>query len=453
MGLRLLSNDSGSANNVGVELKLWSHWLLGYGPARALLTLLARRGDPFAQLVIDSSQPGNGHRLVEQIRERGRLSAVAGNGWATADAQIVRDVLRDDRFRTFKPRDRSPFRVVQWMVAKTNPGVLSGLEPPSLLVVDPPEHARLRRLVSRAFTPRATDRLRDRIEEIVNGVLDDLEGNSECDLIASYASRVPIEVIAEMLGIPREEVPGLYKFADPGAKLLTATVPSWTDFRTAIAALREFESYLDAHIERLRRRGGDNSILSAVLEDRDLTALEVRMFAGLLLGAGFITTTYAFGNAVVTLVSHPDQLAYLQAHPEGWPNAVEETLRCHAVAQLSVRLATQPLQIDGRAVQKGSTVFLLIAGANRDPAVFERPNEFDTTRANARDHITFGTGVHACLGAPLARMELNIGLQALFERFPQLALAGQPTLNDSTLLHGFKRLPVNLGPARVALGG
>ncbi|SPM36506.1 Cytochrome P450, partial [Mycobacterium rhizamassiliense] len=190
-----------------VELKLRAHWLLGYGPARVALTQLARRGDPFAQLVVDNSQPGNGNCLTEQIRERGRLSSVVGNGWVTADAQIVRDVFRDDRFRTFKPRDRSPFRVVQWLVAKTNPGVLNGLEPPSLLVVDPPEHARLRRLVSRAFTPRATDRLRDRIEEIVNGVLDDLDSETHCDLIASYASRVPIEVIAEMLGIPGRRYP------------------------------------------------------------------------------------------------------------------------------------------------------------------------------------------------------------------------------------------------------
>lgn len=447
-----LSIRAGKANNVGVGVKLWAHWLLGYGPARAALKQLARLGDPFAQLVIDNTEPGNGNRLMEQIRQRGRLSAVVGNGWATADAQIVRDVLRDDRFRTFKPRDRSPFRVVQWMVAKTNPGVLNGLEPPSLLVVDPPEHARLRRLVSRAFTPRAIDRLRDRIQEIVTAALDDLENKTHCDLIADYASRVPIEVIAEMLGIPREEVPGLYEFADPTAKLLTASVPSWKDFRTALTALREFEGYLDAHIERLRRTGGDNSILSAVLQDRDLTDLEVRMFAGLLLGAGFITTTYAFGSAVATLVEHPDQLARLQADPEGWPNAVEETLRYHAVAQIGARLATRTLQIDGHTVREGATIFLLIAGANRDPTLFERPDEFDTTRANARDHISFGTGVHACLGAPLARMELTIGLRALFERFPQLALAGEPILNDSTLLHGFKHLPVDLGPARAALG-
>jgi len=436
---------------MGVDIKVRSHWLLGYGLPRAMLKLLARRGDPFAQLIIDSDQPHNALHLVEQIRQRGRISAVLRDGWVTADAQIVRDVLRDDRFRTAKPRDRSPFRTVQRILSKTNPGVLNGLEPPSLLVADPPEHARLRRLVSRAFTPRAIDGLRHRIQEIANSLLDDLDG-THCDLIANYASRIPIEIIAEMLGIPREEIPDLYAFADPGAKMLTTTAPSWRDYQTATTALREFESYIAAHIERLRRIGGDNSILSAVLQDSDLTDNEVRMFAGLLLGAGFITTTHAFGNAVVALIDHPDQLARLQAHPEGWPNAVEETLRYDSVTQIGLRVATQTVQIDDRTVQKGSAFFLLVGGANRDPGIFERPDEFDTTRANARDHISFGTGIHVCLGAPLARMELHIGLQTLFERFPQLTLADEPTLNNSTLLHGIKHLPVNLGPATVNTG-
>src|SRR5262249_37862458 len=180
------------------------------------------------------------------------------------------------------------------------------------------------------------------------------------------------------------------------------------------------------------------SILSAVLQDSDLTETEVRMFAGLLLGAGFITTAHAFGNAVVALVGHPDQLARLQAHPEGWPNAVEEVLRYDSVAQIGVRVATETLQIDGHSVGKGSAVFVLIGGANRDPALFERPDEFDTSRANARDHVGFGSGIHVCLGAPLARMELHIGLQMLFERFPELTLAGEPTPNNSTLLRGIK---------------
>ncbi|OBI81558.1 cytochrome P450 [Mycobacterium sp. 1245805.9] len=434
---------------MNADVKTRVHWLLGYGLPRWTLKLLARRGDPFSQLLIDGGAPADVYRLVERIRERGRLSAIVG-GWVTADAQIVRDVLRDDRFRTSKPRDRSPFPVIQRMLAKTNPGVLNGVEPPSLLVADPPEHARLRRLVSRAFTPRAIEGLRQGIQDIVDTLLDDLEGTNQCDLIAAYASQIPIAVIVEMLGISRDETTRLQAFAEPGTKILNSTSPSWREYRTSIVALREFETYLAVHIERLRRSGGDGSILSAVLEDGDLTETEVRMFAGLLLGAGFITTTHAFGNAVVALVGHRDQLAHLQEHPEGWANAVEEVLRYDSVAHIAARVATETVEIDGHTLQEGAAIFLLIGGANRDPAVFERPNEFDTTRANAREHIAFGSGIHSCLGASLARMELQIGLQALFERFPQLALTGEPVPNDSTLLRGIKELPVDLGHATVA---
>jgi cytochrome P450 len=428
-----------------------SHWALGYGIPRATLKLLARSGDPFARLVIDSSHPENAQSLIGQMRQRGRISPVlAGTGWATADAQIVREVFRDGRFRTVKLRDRSPFRAVQWMVVKTDPQVMNPVEPPSILVLDPPEHSRLRRLVSRAFTPRAISNLHNRIQEITDEALNSLDAQANCDLIADFAMRIPIEVIAEMLGVPHSEVQHLYRFADPGTKLISSTSPSWRDFRTGAEALDEFEDYLGMHIERLRRSDTDDSILSMVLEEGDLTDMEIKMFAGLLLGAGFITTAHAFGNAVVALVRHPEQLARLQADPEGWPNAVEEVLRYDSVLQMTARVATEAVRIDGNLVKKGAAIFLLVGGANRDPAVFDRPDEFDVSRSNAREHLGFGNGIHTCIGAALARIELQIGLRALFDRFPELTLAGTPTLNNSTLLHGVKHLPVSLGPARVS---
>ena len=222
--------------------------------------------------------------------------------------------------------------------------------------------------------------------------------------------------------------------------------------RLARAALREFECYIAAHIERLRHGGADDSILSAVLQDSDLTEIEVRMFAALLLGAGFITTAHAFGNAVVALVGHRDQLARLQAEPKAGPTRSKRP--CATTPSFNSAPGWPPKHCTStvRPCGKALAVFLLLGGANRDPAVFERPDEFDVTRANARDHISFGTGIHACLGAPLARLELRVGLQALFERFPHLALAGEPTPNDSTLLHGIKHLPVKLGSARVSAG-
>lgn len=422
------------------------HWAAGYGVSRAALKLLARRGNPVAQLVIDNHRHENMYQLIEEIRLRGRLSAFPGGGLITADVGIVRDVLRDDRFRTIKPADQAPTRVARWVLARTDPNVLNAIQPPSMLVTDPPEHARLRRLVSRGFTPRALEDLRDRIQQIAFDLLEGLDGVAECDLIAEYASRLPIEVIAEMLGIPRDETAQLDEVGRDSTRLLSSAAPPWRDFRVSIETARDFERYLAMHVDRLRQRGDDESILAAVVRDGDLTEYEVRLFAALLLGAGFITTTHVMGKAIVTLLQHRNQLDRLRTNPEGWPNAVEEMLRYETAIQWGVRVATEPVDLDGHTVAAGQAILLLLGGANRDPAVFERAGEFDITRVNAREHVSFGSGIHVCLGAALARMELHIGLQSLFARFPDLVLAREPTWNDSMALHGFKHLPVRLRP-------
>ena len=426
----------------------WTHWAAGYGLPRASLKLLARRGDPLSQLLTININPVSDlYPLIEQVRAHGRMYPIERVGWASADAQIVREVLRDGRFRTIKQRDRSPFRIVQWLLAKTAPDVPNPLEPPSMLVTDPPEHTRLRRLVSRSFTPRALDGLRVRVHEIADDVLRGLEGRAECDLIAEYTSRIPIAVIAEMLAIPRDDTRYLREVAELSTRLIGSTAASWRDFRGAMNALRGFDQYLGEHIERLRQDDDADSILADVVHNGDLTETEIRMLAGLLLGAGFVTTTHVLGKAVVALARHPDQLATLRANPEGWPNAIEEILRYDTTGQLTGRVATEDVDIQGYPVRAGESMFLLVGGANRDPAVFNQPDTFDITRANAREHISFGTGVHACLGAALARMELHIGLQSLFEHFPQLTLAGGPIFNDSIGLHGLRHLPVSLRAA------
>jgi len=434
---------------MGVPARDWTHWVAGYGLTRASLKLLARRGDPLAQLLrIDTNPVDNIYPLIEQVRGRGRMSPVRGAGWVSADAQIVRDVLRDGRFRTVKPRDRSPFRVGRWILAKTDPDVLNPIEPPSMLVTDPPEHTRLRRPVSRAFTPRALDGLRIRIHDMADGLLRGLEGRAACDLVAAYTSRISIAVIAEMMAMPPEETPYLQEVAQTTTRLIGSVAASFRDFRSATDVMRGFDRYLGEHVERLRGDDAGDSILSDVIHNGDLPEIEIRMLAGLLLGAGFITTSHVLGKAVVALVRHPDQLAALCANPEGWPNAIEEILRYDTAGQVVPRIASEDVDIQGFPIQAGESMFLLVGGANRDPAVFEHPNSFDTTRANAREHLSFSTGVHSCLGAALARMELHIGLQSLFERFPQLTLAGEPTFNNSIGLHGLTHLPVSLRAAQ-----
>jgi hypothetical protein len=161
-----------------------THWATGYGLPRTMLKLLARQGDPMARLLsIDSNPVDDIYPLIEQVRARGRMSRVPGAGWVCADAEILRELLRDSRIRTAKPSDRSPFRLGRWVLAKTDPGLMNPIEPPSMLVTDPPEHARLRQPVTRAFTPKALDQLRAGIQELANGLLDGLQGRTECDLV------------------------------------------------------------------------------------------------------------------------------------------------------------------------------------------------------------------------------------------------------------------------------
>jgi cytochrome P450 len=433
---------------MAVPVREWMHWVAGYGLPRASLSLLARRGDPLARLLtFDMNPVDDFYPLIEQVRRRGRVSPDRAGSWVTADAQIAREVLRDDRFRTLKPLDRSPFRLVQWFLAKTDPDVLNPIGPPSMLVTDPPEHSRLRRPVSRAFTPRALDGLRTRIHEVVDGLLGGLEGSAECDLVADYTSRIPLAIIVEMMAMPACDEGYLQHVADATTGLIGTVAASWRDFRHGTQVLREFDGYLGKHVERLRNDETDASILSSVVRSGDLTEIELRMLAQLLVGAGFITTSHVMGKAVVALVRHPDQLAALRANPEGWPGAIEEVLRYDTAGQIVPRIATEDVDVHGCLVRAGKPLFLLVGGVNRDPAVFEHPNSFDTTRANAREHISFSTGVHVCLGAALARTELHIGLQSLFERFPQLTLTGEPTFNRSIGLHGLTHLPVSLGPA------
>jgi cytochrome P450 len=435
---------------MSVPVRDWTHWAVGYAPSRTALNLLARRGDPLAKLLtIDVSPVNNIYPLIEQVRRRGRMSPILRTrGWVTADAQIVREVLRDARFRTLKPEDRSPFRLARWILAKTDPDVRNPIEPPSLLVSDPPEHTRLRRPVSRAFTPRALDGLRVRIHEIADELLHGFQGRTECDLVADYTSQIPIAIIAEMIGMPPDEAPYLQEVAGTITRLIGTTAASWRDFRSATNVLREFDRYLADHIQRLRNDHTGDSILSGVLHDGDLTEIELRMLAGLLLGAGFVTTSHVLSKAVVALIRHPDQVAALSANPDGWPGAVEEILRYDTAGQLVPRIATEDVDVQGYPVRTGEALFLLAGGANRDPALFENPCAFDTARANAREHLSFSTGIHVCLGAALARMELHIGLQSLFERFPKLTLAGEPTFNNSIGLHGLAHLPVSLRPAQ-----
>ncbi|WP_194815207.1 cytochrome P450 [Nocardia sp. XZ_19_385] len=419
----------------------WFRWFSVQGLPRLVLRTQARRGQPFAQLMGGPQGFTDPYPLIEQLRGQGRLVRTP-IAWASADHELIRAILRDPRFgvRANQSFDLpAPLqRFVERYPLPPNP-----VEPPSMLVIDPPDHTKMRRPVAAAFTPRAIRRLRERVETVTEELLEELPSGGSADLIAAFAAQVPIAIISEMLGFPREDKGMFLAWGDAATPLLDIGI-SRKAHRTALDAMEVMNDYLDGHIERLRREPGED-ILSSLVTAGELDTYGLKATASLLMGAGFETTVNLIGNGVVQLLSHPDQLARLRAEPELWPNAVEEVLRIDAPVQTTARSALEDVEIAGIRLRKGNTVVVSLAGANRDPGVFEDPTRFDVGRENAKDHLTFSSGVHVCLGASLARMEATYALRALFDRFPDLQLAGPPQRRKLFTLHGYEQLPVRLG--------
>lgn len=434
--LRMLINKS---------LRDRTYWAVTHGMGRAMMKLAVRSDDPATLALLDINQVDNVDQLVEEVRAKGPISALKGLGWATADAQMIGRILRDPRFVTIKPNDRIPLAVLRWVASVTRPNVFNPLEPPSMLVTDPPRHTHLRALVSKAFTPRAIAHLQSRIQEIANQHLETLNSKTPVDLISAYTTPIPIAVIADMLGLPSDEIPQFAAAAEDSSALVSAFALPWLEYQRAMGAMHVFDDYFDMHIERLRAAPPDDGILSNIVHNGGLSDYEVKVTAAQLMGAGFVTTTHLLGNAIVELIQHPEQRSLLIADPQLWPNAVEEIIRLDTPTPWTVRVAAEDLLLEGCSISAGDLVMLALSGANRDPSRFDRPDTFDIMRTNARDNLSFGTGIHVCLGMALARMEVHISLQSLFERYPDLKLAGTPIRSQSLLARGYSHLPVSLG--------
>lgn len=427
---------------------LWVRWAILQGVPRAALSVQARRAEPLARLLIGPERGGEPHALIEQMRARGRVTRTRFVS-ATVDHALCRAILRDNRFTVTNPTNMNLPKPIIWLGRHTDPQLPNPAEAPSMLQVDPPEHSRFRHPVAHAFTPRAIDKLRTRIIEVTDDLLDRLAAIPHPDLIADFAAPLPAAIIAEVVGVPEEVRPRLLERGEKGAPLLDIGV-SWKTFRRGMQALREGDQEFGDHVDRLRNEPGDD-IFSHVIRNGDLTRRELATTAVLLVGAGFETTVNLIGNAIVLLVQHRDQLAMLLENPELWPGAVEEVLRFDSPVQMTSRTAACDLEIAGQHFAAHETVALLLGGANRDPDVFPDPDRFDITRANAKDHLSFSSGVHACLGASLARMEAAIALRALFDRFPDLDLASNPTPRGLAILHGFRHIPASTAATTTGL--
>ena len=334
---------------------------------------------------------------------------------------------------------------------------------------DPPRHTKLRAIISKAFTPRVVAGLEPRIRALSRRLLDDAvargaNGSGEMDLVGDFAVPLPMRVIAQMLGVPDDDWPRYRRWSDVIVRLANTFARDEESARTIAeyrAVTAEMGAFIPELIDRRRRdsaapdRAGGHDDLLTRLVDADvdgqwLSPQEVLGFVQLLLTGGQETTANLISNAVLCFIERPDQLARLRSAPELLPNAIEEVLRYRSPGQWMPRATTRAVELHGRTIPPGKLVLPMIGSANRDPRHFPDPDRFDIARDTSR-HLGFGHGPHACLGAPLARMEARIALSDFLQRIEQFELAGDERWEPRQALHvhGPERLPIRFTTARV----
>jgi len=351
-------------------------------------------------------------------------------------------VLRDTARFSADPHNWVGFE--DFLQAQGGAGPLVLMQTKWMLMLDPPDHTRLRTLVTKAFTPRVVEGLRPRIQAIVDGLLDEIQNAGHMDLIAALAYPLPTIVIAEMLGVPVEDRNHFREWTrDLARSLDPITTPEIIE--AGNKATLAFLDYFRVLVAK-RRKNPQNDLLSgliAVEEQGDrLSEEELLATAVLLFGAGHETTMNLIGNGMLALLRHQDQLQRLKDDPSLIQSTVEEFLRYDGSVQMTARTALVDVEIEGKLIPKGQQAITVLGAANRDPAQFPEPDRLDIARKENR-HIVFSYGIHHCLGAPLARVEAQIAINTLLSRMPKLQLATDTfEWRETVTLRGLKALPV-----------
>ena len=318
-----------------------------------------------------------------------------------------------------------------------------------MLQADPPDHTRLRGLVVKAFTARRVEDMRPRIQEIVDQTLDRIIPKGKMDLIEDYAFRLPITIICDMLGIPEDHREAFYAGSRDGGRLLDPVPLSPEEIKQGNAGNLMAQMYFKQLFDLRRKQPGDDLTTQLVQAEEDghkLSNEELTANIILLFGAGHETTVNLIGNGLLALYRNPDQLALLKANPGLITNAIEEFLRYNSSVQLTGRVTLEDIEdLGGKPIPMGETVLCLLGSANHDPAVYpDHPERLDITRPNVKP-LSFGGGIHFCLGAQLARIEAEIAISTLLRRLPDLRLddAENPEWRPTFVLRGLKRLPAS----------
>jgi pimeloyl-[acyl-carrier protein] synthase len=389
--------------------------------------------DPLLPAFVEDPYP-----FYARLREESPVHfSPSGDGWVLsryADAQML---LRDPRF------GRSGFD--SYVVGVLGPGPVERSFRRWMLFMDPPNHTRLRALASKAFTPRAVERLRAEIQRQVDLALDRIQQAGNADLIDALAYPLPVAVICELLGVPLTDLSTFHDWSDALARVLEIRYSPPEVVAAGNEAAQGLTDYFRDLVAERRGHLGDDLLSALIVAEEQgdrLNEEELLATCVLLFFAGHETTVNLIGNGMLALLRHPDQLRRLRENPTLIGSAIEEFLRYDGSVQRTARFALVDLKIHDIQIEKGQVISALLGAANRDPARFTEPDQLDLARSD-NQHLTFGGGMHYCLGAPLARLEAQLAINGLVQRLPELELASdQLEHRPNSVLRGLRALPV-----------
>ncbi len=407
--------------------------------------------DNSAQVVFNPFDPAfraDPYPFYDALREHDPVHRSPLNFYFLSRYDDVARVLRSNEFaRDIEQHatvDRDPVRMAR--IERRRQMYEDGVTAKVILNLDPPDHTRLRRLVSLAFTPSAIERLRPRVQQLVDDVLDVAAERGSMELVDELAFPMPFQVISDLLDLPTDRSDEVRDWS----QAITASIEpasSEAELDAADAAALEMEAYLSDVIEHRRRNLGDD-LLSALITAEEsgdrLSAVELKSFVVLLYVAGHETTVNLIGNGIHALLNNRDEMRRWQGEPSLDQSAIDEILRFDGPVQHTVRVPTEDVRIGDVDVPKGIVVMGSLGAANHDPTVFEDPHTLRLDRPNANRHLAFAAGVHYCLGASLAKLEGQVAITSLIRRFPDLELAGEPTWRDRLTIRGVNHLPLSL---------